>query len=277
MAPEVFAAVLLASLLHASWNTIVKLGVDPYLRLSIVNLTISLLALPFALLWPPPPGEAWPWLLASIAAHSVYYLTLARGYAHGDLSQVYPLARGLAPPLVALFAIPVAGEAPSALGLVGVLLVAGGVASLAWTGRRPRRLPAVSSAVLCGVAIALYSVFDGLGVRASPEPASYIAWLFLLEPFAFSLFVFLSRGRFALPPRELALAAVGGVLSGIAYALVIWAMSRAPMAYVSALRETSVLIAAAIGIFWLREPFAASRLAAAALVFTGALLLRLAG
>ncbi len=276
MSAGVLALVLLAALLHAAWNALVKAGEDPFVRLAVVNLTIALLALPFALALSPPPGAAWPWLLASVAAHTVYYVTLARGYAEGDLSQVYPIARGLAPPLVALFALVIAGERPSLVGMIGILLVGAGVVALALDGPATRRPRAVASAVLCAVAIALYTVFDGLGVRASPHPGSYIAWLFLLEPFVFAAWVFARRG-FGIGARGLRAAALGGLLSGIAYALVIFAMSLAPMAYVSALRETSVVMAAAIGVWLLRETMGVRRILSAALVAAGILLVRIGG
>ena len=279
MSPFVFAVVLAAAFLHAGWNALVKQGGDPWLRVAVVMLTGSALALGPALVLAPPPAAAWPWPVSSILAHTVYYATLARGYETGDLSQVYPIARGLAPPLVAVGGAALAGELLGPGGVLAIALVAAGIVSLTFAGSRWRRdRRAVTSALLAGTAIAVYTLSDGLGARASQTAWHYIAWLFLLEALPFGLFVLwwrrelllLGSGRSWLP------AVGGGVMSTLAYALVIWAMSVTPMAYVSAVRETSVVIAAWLGVRLLGEPFGRVRLLSAGVVTLGVILLHLA-
>ncbi len=275
----VFTVVLAAALLHAGWNALVKQGGDPYLRVAVIMLTGSVLAAGPALFLAPPPAAAWPWLVSSILAHTVYYATLARGYETGDLSQVYPIARGLAPPLVALGGTLLAGERLGLGGVLAVALVAAGIMSLALVGSRWRRdRRAITSALVAGAAIAVYTLSDGLGARTAQSAWHYITWLFLLEALPFGLFVLwwrratllLGGGRALLP------AVGGGVMSTLAYALVIWAMSVAPMAYVSAVRETSVVLAAWLGIRLLGEPFGRVRMISAGIVTLGVILLHLA-
>ena len=275
------SVVLLAAVLHASWNALVKSGGDPFLRLAIVNLTQSLVVLPLVPFVAVPAVEAWPWLLASVAAHMAYYFLLAGGYRVGDLSHVYPIARGVAPPLVALGALAAAGEVLSPLGILAVILVCLGIWIVA--GRQSavdafgRKQPLLL-ALGCGVAIAAYTVADGMGGRASGDVLGYVVWLFLLDGWPFTLVVVLMRGTGNLRatlPAAWKPAVGGGVMSVVAYGLVIWAMSTAPMAYVSALRETSVLLAAGIGTLILGEPFGRRRLLAAGLVVIGVAILQL--
>lgn len=284
MTPSVFAVVLGAAALHATWNALVKHGGDPFRRLAVVNLTASAVCLPLLPFVPPPSAAAWPWLLGSVAVHVVYNTCLALAYRRGDLSQVYPLARGAAPPVVALLGWLVAGEAPGAGGLAALALITAGIL----LGARGRRAPgqdaaALPLALLCGLAIGAYTVLDGQGIRASQGTAPYIVWFFFLDGLPFGLAVLgLRRARpaaraAAAGPGVLLPGVGGGLLSFAAYALVIWAMREAPMAYVSALRETSVVLAAVIGTRLLGEPFGRERVAAACVVAGGVGLLKLAG
>jgi drug/metabolite transporter (DMT)-like permease len=275
LSPLVFAVVLLAAVLHASWNALVKSGGDPYLRLAIVNLTHSIAVLPLLPFVGFPAAEAWPWLLGSVATHLVYYCFLAAGYRVGDLSHVYPIARGIAPPLVALGALLLAGEVLSLAGSAAILLVCLGIWIVA--GRGPTSRRPLLLALGTGLSIAAYTVCDGMGGRASGDVLAYIVWLFLLDGWPFALWVALRRGPdlVATIPRAWKPAIGGGLMSLVAYGMVIWAMSIAPLAYVSALRETSVLLAAAIGTLLLGEPFGRRRILAAGLVVIGVAILQL--
>ncbi len=280
MSPLVFAVVLGSAALHAAWNALVKQGGDPFLRLAIVILTGSFVCLPLLPVVPPPPAAAWPWLLASVVIHVAYDTLLCLGYRRGDLSVVYPVARGIAPPLVAILGALVAGERLGPGGVLAVAVVSAGILALVGVGRvAAAQRRSLFYAVGCGVTIALYTLADGQGVRAAGEPWGYIVWLFALDGLPFGLPVlWLLRHRlagFATP--GLGPAVVGGLLSFTAYALVIWAMATTPMAFVSALRETSVVAAAWIGTRLLAEPFGGRRLAAASLVAAGIVLLKLAG
>jgi drug/metabolite transporter (DMT)-like permease len=278
MDPIVLSLVLAAALLHASWNALVKAGGDPFVRLAVVNAVGGLCAVPMLFLVGPPAPDSWPYLLGSVVVHHAYYLALGYGYRFGDLSHVYPVARGVAPPLVAFAAWLFAGESLGLLGLLAILIVSGGIVSLAFTD--DGRLAAIKPLALglaTGITIAGYTLFDGLGGRAAGDVLGYIAWLFVIDAVPFGVLV-AYRYRHRLGPALAACwrpAALGGVLSMIAYALVIWAMSLSPMAAVSALRETSVIVAALIGTRLLHEPFGARRVVAATLVAVGVVLLQI--
>jgi drug/metabolite transporter (DMT)-like permease len=276
MDAEILALVLLAAMLHASWNALLKVGGDPFVRLAVLNLVSGLCALPLLFLVAPPAAASWPYLLGSVAIHFAYNVTLAYGYRVGDLSHVYPIARGIAPPLVALGAWLLAGESPGPLGVVAILVISGAIASLAFSqGWRLGPLAPVWFALATGLSIAGYTICDGLGGRASGDVLGYIAWLFVLDAVPFGLIVaFWRRRDLAAELRASWRASVlGGVLALGAYGLVIWAMSLAPMASVSALRETSVVMAALIGTRLLREPFGTRRMIAASVVALGVVLL----
>lgn len=276
--PLVGALVLLAALLHASWNALLKSGGDPLTRLVLVNVSGALCMLPL-LAWVDFPDPAsWPWLIGSVLVHQAYYLFLILGYRDGDLSLVYPIARGIAPLLVALGAWLVAGERLSIQGMLAVVLVSLAILSLAGERRqgiRPQR--SVIYALCTGATIAVYTVLDGMGGRLSGDVLGYIVWLFLLEGGLILIVMLALRGRRLLVDmwRQRGAGMLGGLFSAIAYGLVIWAMSRTPMTYVSALRETSVIAAAVIGTWLLREPFGRRRIGAAVTVVGGVVLLQL--
>jgi drug/metabolite transporter (DMT)-like permease len=277
MDPVVLSLVLAAALLHASWNTLVKAGGDPFVRLAVVIAVGGMCTVPLLFLVEPPARASWPYLAGSVVVHHAYYLTLAYGYRFGDLSHVYPIARGIAPPLVACAAWAFAGERMGLLGLVAILVISAGIVSLAFDNDgRLAALKPLSLGLANGLTIAAYTLFDGLGGRASASVLGYIAWLFVIDAVPFSVLV-ACRYRRRLGPALAACwrpAALGGALSVVAYGLVIWAMTLTPMAAVSALRETSVIIAALIGTRLLREPFGTRRVLAAVLVAVGIVLLQ---
>ena len=274
------ALVLLAALLHATWNALLKVGGDRLAMLSIANATGIVIALAMAPFVPLPLPSSWPFLIASVVLHSGYYAFLIHAYRHGDLSHVYPLARGLSPLLVAALAAVVAGETLPRWGLAGVALACAGIASLAFSSPTPWRSDRRPLAYAGGTAlfIAAYTIADGMGVRRAGEPLAYIVWLMILAGLpiiGFSLWA--RRGRvLETLAHNWRSGCVNGVLQFAAYALVIWAMSLGSMAAVSALRETSVIFAAAIGSLVLKERFGARRVVAAALVAAGIVLMRVA-
>ncbi|MDX2166432.1 MAG: DMT family transporter [Deltaproteobacteria bacterium] len=275
------AAVLFAALLHALWNSFVKLGADRLANVVVIAATGALLSLPVALWVPLPSATALPLLAGSVMTHVVYYYCLINAYRFGDLSRVYPLARGLAPPLVAISAALVAGEAPTLHEALGVALVSIGIASLVLApggvgGGDARR--GLGFALATGAMIATYTVLDGLGGRRVANPLSYIAWLNIGEAVGLLAVAAWRRGA-ALGPAmraDLRRAVIAGVMATVAYAIVIAAMSRGgAMAQVSALRETSVVIAALIGTLLLGEPGRARRVTAAVIVAAGAAVMHL--
>ncbi len=272
--------VLSAAVMHATWNALVKAGSDKVVMQCLVIFVSglpALAALPFV---PLPEPAAWPFLVLSTLIHGIYYVTLTNSYRLGGLSQVYPVARGAAPLMIALGAWAFAGEAMRPLEWLGVAIASAGIMSLAAPGRIAREngeLKAIGFALATAVTIALYTLADGMGVRSVGEPMSYILWLLALESIPVLLVaMWLRRGRVAASFRpHLKPAIFGGLIAGLGYGIVIWAMASAPMAHVSALRETSVILAAAIGALFLGEPFGRRRILAAALVAGGNALLHL--
>ncbi len=278
--PIVALMVLAAAVMHASWNALVKSAADKVVMQALVMLVSGVPALVLLPFLPLPDAASWPFLGISLLVHSVYYLTLVNAYRLGDLSQVYPIARGAAPIMIALGAWAFAGEALRPLELAGVGIVSIGIMSLATMGRvaRDGESKAIGFALATSVTIAVYTIADGMGVRRAGEPLAYIAWLLVLDaPPLLLVTLWLRRGRIAASfGRQLKRGIVGGLIAGLGYGIVIWAMGHAPIAHVSALRETSVILAAVIGTLLLGEPFGRRRVAAAALVAVGSVILQVA-
>jgi drug/metabolite transporter (DMT)-like permease len=277
--PIVVLAVLAAALAHASWNALVKVGDDPLVRLTVVIAGTALCSVPMAVLVAPPARASWPWLALSGAVHQLYFFFLVSSYRAGDLGTVYPIARGSAPVMVAAGALLFAGEHLDLLGFAAVGLVAGGVASLALAATASAsRGRAVAYALLTAATIGAYSVADGMGGRRAVSVPGYVAWLFVLQagPLLATTAVLRRRELASALRGHLRQGVGGGVLAFAGYGLVIWAMSRAPMSYVAALREVSVVLAAWLGARVLGEPFGRRRLLSAAVVAAGLALLQLA-
>lgn len=266
----VSALVLFAAALHASWNALLRGGRDRLWSMTVMNLTGAVtcgITLFFVTL---PAKASWPYIIASAALHVGYSLFLVRTYRTGDLGQTYPIARGSSPVLVTLGAAVFAGELPGPAAILGVLLVSGGIISLAFERRH------VSGAVLpyalgTGAFIGAYSVTDGVGVRLSGNAVSYTLWMEMLAGVAFP-FVYAHRRDWQSilrGPRETMLAATGGIISTLGYGIIIYAMSRGPMGSVSALRETSVVFAALIGAVFLHEKLTLYRITACLVIVAG--------
>ena len=281
MSPSVFLAVLLAALLHATWNALVKGGADVHASMAAVvvgHVPIALLALPFV---PAPDPAALPWLVGGVALHLGYQLTLIAGYRAGDLTEVYPIARGSAPLVVAAVSVGFMGVALGAGELLAIGLIAGGIASLALVRRADgaRRPRAVALALGTGAFIAAYSLVDGTGARLAGSALGYWTWAALGNALLFTAFTALARPVLlaTLPTRRLAVAGlVGGTASYAAYAIVVWAFVQAPIALVSALRETSIVFALLIGVGVLRERLDLAKLVSTFVTIAGAVVLRFA-
>ena len=272
-------AVLGAGLLHASWNALLKAapGGDAMLDTASVvagSSVCALLVLPFV---PLPDPAAWKFVATSSTIHFAYYVTLAHAYRTGDLSFAYPLMRGSAPLIVAVLGIVVLHEVPSGHAALGILLICAGIVSIAFV-RRSRHPPAAAGWAFANAGIiALYTLVDGSGARASGNAIAYVTWLIFLEGLPFLAWILWRRGAPAVVylHRGWRRGLLGGACSLAAYGIVLFAMTRAPLAAVAALRETSVLFAALIGAFWLKEGLGAMRLAGAASVVAGVAALKL--
>ncbi|MFH8752327.1 EamA family transporter [Streptomyces rimosus] len=275
MSPLVVAAVLTAAVTHAGWNAIAHHIKDQLLAFTLVGGGGALCGAVLACFAPLPAAGAWPPLLASVALHIVYQVLLMQSFRLGEFGQMYPIARGTAPLVVTVLAAVFVGEVPDAWGVAGVALASAGLVGVAlWgirgSGTKPH-WPALAAALATGLAIASYTTVDGVGVRASGTAPGYIAWLMILEGLAIPVYALATRRRALLTElRPVALrGAAGGVLSVFAYGLVLWAQTQAHLAPIAALRESSIIVGAAIGTLFFKERFGAPRLVAAGLMVAG--------
>ncbi len=277
---SVFLAVLAAAACHAGWNTLLKLNLEPVASTTLMTTASGLIALPLAIALGLPARAAWPYLGATVVIHVAYFLALAEAYRIGDLGLVYPIARGAAPLMTAVIAAVWLAESPSPFAWAGIVILASGILLLAVRGGRgTKRFDArsVGFALLTSLTITAYTLVDGLGARAAGDPIVYTVWLFLLSGATMAAYGYVRMGSrlTALAKAYWPITLAGSSLSVAAYAVVIWAMTVAPIALVAALRETSVLFGALFATLILREPWIATRVVVAAMVLTGALLLRM--
>jgi uncharacterized membrane protein len=261
---DVVALVLLAAVLHATWNALLK-PIDARLETFALGGAVFGVGLVVVAPFVVPASAALPFIVASVALHFVYNLLFTRSYAVGDFNQVYPIARGLSPLLVALIAAVAISELPDARELTGIVVISGGLALLAGRPHVHQRL-AVTLAVATGVAIAAYSAIDGIGVRHADDVLAYSVWLFMGETVVTAAYVG-RRMRAALPHWRRSLLVAMLALAG--YGIVIWAQLRAALGGVAALRETSVIIASLIGALAFKERFGTRRVIASAIVVAG--------
>jgi drug/metabolite transporter (DMT)-like permease len=279
--PQVAAAVLLAAVTHACWNALAHRITDKLVGFTLIaggGMVIGLAMVPFAAF---PAAAAWPYLGASAVIHLAYYLLLMKSFRLGDFGQAYPIARGTAPLVVTVLAAVFAHEVPDGWAAAGIALSCAGLTGVALWGLRGNRpnWAAIGAALATGLSIAAYTVVDGLGVRASGSSLGYIAWLMVVEGWtipAYALYV--RRGELlpALRPFA-AVGLLGAALSVTAYGLVLWAQTRAELAPIAALRESSIIVGAAIGAVFFKERFGAPRIAAAVLLVAGIGLMLRAG
>ncbi|MYN04651.1 EamA family transporter [Pseudoduganella sp. DS3] len=281
MTPTVVAVVLCGALLHAVWNALVKGGRDPFFGSVLVASGAALLSLPLLPILAQPAAASWPYLAASTVIHFAYYGLLAAAYRHGDMSHAYPLMRGSAPLLVAAASVPLLGEHLSPLQYAAVACISGGILSL-WFATTPvaakARGRATAFALLNALVIAVYTLIDGIGARASGAPAAYVMWLHVMSAIGLLAWCALRCPRqlrdYALQHWRIALLGGAGTLG--AYGLALWAMTVAPLAAVAALRETSILFAALIAKFFLGERIGRKRALAITAIAAGAVLMRIA-
>jgi len=271
---SVLGLVLLAAATHALWNSWLKVSGDRLVTLATIAVgwaVVGLVSLPVVGV---PEQRVWPYLLASTVVHTIYSLSLVRAYGLGNLSVVYPIARGVGPLVVAVVSTIYLGDALGVVGSLAVLLI---VAGVLWLGlfQSHGNSAGVFASLLTGTLIGTYTILDGLGGRIGDSPHAFAAWLFMLTavPVTGSAILF-HRGEFTELARPLWSKGVCvGIVSAGAYWIVVWAMSVAPMGLVAAVRESSVVFAALIGGFVLREPV---RWIAVILVFGGIVLTRYA-
>ncbi|TCL07484.1 EamA family transporter [Sodalis ligni] len=271
---DIILLTLFAALLHAGWNALLRGGADRLWSMTIMCLAVAIVSVAIALFLAPLAKAGWRYAVVSAVLHVGYNLFLVRSYQAGDLGQTYPIARGSSPILITLAASVFAGERVGMGALLGIVLVSVGIVSLAFKERR-LAVPSLPYALGTGCFIAAYSVTDGIGVRLSGAPITYTVWMCALWGILMpSVYIGLRGARSLLTWRPgFIMAFIGGLLSLLAYGIIIYAMSGAPMGAVSALRETSVLFAALIGYFFLGETLTVRKMLACAVIAIGTILI----
>ena len=278
MSLTVFFAVLFAAFLHAGWNALVKTGANKQTSMMVMSVGQSLIGLVIALFRPFPEAEVWPWLIGSGLIHMAYQLFLAYAYEQGDLSRVYPLARGSAPLIVLIVGLAILPDVVTATEYAGVSLLGLGIILMArgvFTSGESRKL--VPFALGSALATAGYTLVDGIGARISGDPVTYVCWLLVLASVTYVPAVVALKGRAVLraPIRVWGMGVIAGLASLAAYTIAVWAMTLAPIALVAALRETSILFAVLIGWLVFGERMNAQKATAATLIVLGVILTRL--
>jgi drug/metabolite transporter (DMT)-like permease len=279
MDTTIFAAVLVAAFLHASWNAMVRGQGDKVVGMTSVVLGEGLFAIPGLLIGPSPDPASWPYVLASVVLHTGYGLVLIAAYRLGELTLVYPIARGSGPLIVAAASAALIGEALPAGASLAILVICAGIMSLGLVRSADGTfdMKAVGVALVVGCFIAAYSICDGIGARASGNAVAYWSWIAILDVLVFLVIGYVWKGG-QLTGAMLAnwrVVIVGGFACYVAYALVTWAFVHAPVALVTALRETSIVFALLIGVLFLRERLSLMKCASTFAVVAGAVLLRL--
>lgn len=274
----VFLAVLAAALMHAGWNAIIKTGLSKQTSMFLLSAGHAVIGIAVALGKPFPAAEVWPWLLASGLIHMAYQLFLAYAYEQGDLSRVYPIARGAAPMIVAIVGLVFLSDEMDATEYAGVLVLGLGIAFMARGvfahGESRRLLPYAFGSAL---ATAGYTLADGLGARVSGDPLQYVGWLMILSAVFYTPAAVYLRGVEVMRAsrKEWALGLVAAAASFAAYAIAVWAMTVAPLVLVAALRETSILFAVLIGWVVFGDRMDRGKLIATCLIVSGVVLTRL--
>jgi len=279
----VFALVLGGAAMHAAWNAVVKGSGDPLIAIALVTAgsgSAALMLLPF-IGWQVAP-EAWIWIAGSALAHIFYRLALVRGYEIGDMSLVYPIARGSAPLLTALIGITLLNEPVSRLAFAGILTIVAGVIGISMARRglaMAKNTAAIGFALLTATLITTYTYLDGFGARISGNAAAYTVLLFVIDTPVMLVIALWRRGIdgvVAAFQRSWAFSFGGGILSFLSYWIAIWAMTKVPIPLVAALRETSIAFGALIAVIFLGERVTPVRIAATLAILSGAALLRFA-
>ena len=278
MTAFVFVAVLIAALLHACWNAIIKFGDDKLQGMVLLSVAHGLIGLMLIAIFPIPSKESW-WLLAgSVLFHLMYKTFLTFAYMRGDLSRVYPIARGTAPMIVLVISLIALSDVMLASQIFGIVLVGLGITLMAWgVFAHGEERALVPYALLAAVGTAGYSLFDGLGARVSGSVSGYIGWLFFLDAFLFTLGGVAIKGHAVLPKsvKIWMLGLIAGVCSVAAYWIAVWAMTLAPIALVTALREVSVLFAVLIGVLFFKDKAMVGKIFAGLVIVAGVIAIRL--
>ncbi|WP_068250635.1 EamA family transporter [Janibacter corallicola] len=272
----VLLLVLGTAVLHAAWNAMAKSIGDRWVSSALIGTVNGAFGLVLIGLFGVPAPASWPYLVASALLQATYLVLLTHSYAHGDLSRLYPILRGTSPVVVTAVAVTVLAERLSPLSWLGLGVLVGGIALLACARGLPRADTGLVLALSAGLVIACYSLSDGVGVRIAGDTGAYIGWMFALQAPTLLLLCRWQAGRtfWGRMWTHAPVGLLGGVFSVISYGTTVWAQSRAPLALVAALRETSVVWGALLGGLLLKEKLTATERAAVLAVAAGAVVLQ---
>jgi len=266
----VFLLILFAALCHAGWSTIVK----HHNSFSIMGMTCIVeivVFTPLVFFVPFPPLEIWYFIIASVILHGFYRLGVIYSYKFGDLSFVYPIARGGSSLLIAILTLIVLQEYISLLGFAGILTVCIGIFLISYSKNHKFNLNAFILALCTALLITIYTIVDGMGVRLSENKFSYLCWLLLLNGVPLLLISIFSKEKLLsnLNRKIISRGIPAGILAILSYGIVVWSMQYLEIAYVSSIRETSIVLATLMGFFILNEKKAKERMLPAVLVVIG--------
>jgi drug/metabolite transporter (DMT)-like permease len=276
----IFLLVLFGALFHAIWNTFIKLSPDKSLETAFMNLSGSLIVLPALIYFGFPEKEVWPLLSATLLLHIIYYYSLSGAYRWGDMSLTYPIMRGVAPLMLVVLTSCTSMDNLPLLATYGVACIGIGVIFLGVTPKhQDNLLKATAFSILNAVVIASYTIVDGFAVRAVIEPFSYIATFMFIDGFIYSGLVIYRRSWPLIKYKKYIqdrwqYFSVGAMATILSYGIALWAMTRAPISMVSALREVAVLFGLVIAHLFLKEKINLYRLLGISLIFFGATLIK---
>ena len=275
---NIFLAIILAAFLHAVWNAMVKNEDNKYVAVTAIVLGHVPVSVLIILLTPIPSVESIPFIILSALLHIGYEWYLLSAYRFGDLTKVYPIARGTAPILITIVSLIFLGIALSNFEILGIIIISLGILSLSLQGAKGiKNRSAVIYALVTGFFIMGYSITDGYGARVSNSFLSYMGWSFILNATIFPIILKINNKSEIITKtfkEGKKIFFIGGTLSYIVYGIVIWGFTQAPIALITALRETSIIFALLIGTFFLKEKFTLLKVIATFIIFFGVALLK---
>ena len=268
---SVFFLILFAALLHATWNLILKSIPDSLVAIAMMNLFQSIIFIPIIFFIPLPTGITWYFILGSVILHNVYFINLGRSYNKDDLTLIYPIARGCAPVLITIISLIILKEKISLEGIIGILLVSAALFILtAEHYKKKFNFYVFKISIFIAILISMYTLFDALGVRSAKNSFIFIAWIFFLEGWVTFAYVYFQKKKFyKINSKAFILICLGSVLSFSAYAIILWSYKYLPAGYVASLRESSIIMATILALFFLKEKVSKLRITSACIFFIG--------
>ena len=272
----VFFLILLAALLHAMWNLIIKYLPDSLVAMGMMTFLQSIIFFPLIFLFPFPTGMTWYFILGSVILHNVYFINLGISYNKEDLTIIYPIARGCAPVFVAILSLIFLNEKISVIGTCGILIVSGGLLILTVENYKKKfNLRILKLGIFIASLISIYTLFDAAGVRSTENAFTFIVWIFFLEGWITIGYVYFKKKHqlFKIKQKEFILISIGSCMSFIAYSIIMWSLKYVPTGYVASLRESSIIMATLLGVFFLKEKVSIIRVLSAFVFFIGVILI----